>query len=76
MNGWPALDHFLRTDPQDVGCAQAMEMLHVYAGLVAAGARRSSDPPVSRRTWAPAGRAVRTSKGCWLPCAARRPDRH
>ena len=33
-----ALDRFLRTDPRDVGCAQAMEMLHIYAGLVAAGA--------------------------------------
>jgi hypothetical protein len=29
MNDWPALDDFLRTDPRDVGCAQAMEMLHV-----------------------------------------------
>ncbi len=37
MNGWPALDRFLRTDPRDVGCAQAMEMLHIYAELVAAG---------------------------------------
>jgi hypothetical protein len=36
MNGWPALDRFLRTDPRDVGCEQAMEMLHVYAELVAA----------------------------------------
>jgi len=24
MNGWSALDRFLRTDPRDVGCAQAM----------------------------------------------------
>ena len=38
MNGWSALDRFLRTDPRDVGCAAAMEMLHVYADLVAAGA--------------------------------------
>jgi hypothetical protein len=37
MNGWPALGRFLRTDPRDVGCAQAMEMLHAYAELVAAG---------------------------------------
>jgi len=29
MNGWSALDDFLRTDPRDVGCAQAMEMLHI-----------------------------------------------
>jgi hypothetical protein len=37
MNGYSALDRFLRTDPRDVGCAQAMKMLHVYAELVAAG---------------------------------------
>ena len=37
MNGYSALDHFLQTDPRDVGCAQAMEILHVYTELVAAG---------------------------------------
>ncbi len=37
MTGWPELERFLLTDPRDVGCAQAMEMLHVYAELVAAG---------------------------------------
>ena len=37
MTGYPELDHFLRTDPRDVGCTQAMKMLHVYAELVAAG---------------------------------------
>ena len=49
MNDWPALDDFLRTDPRDVGCAQAMEMLHVYVELVAAGG--------------PAGTAVPGNKG-------------
>lgn len=29
------LKAFLRTDPQDVGCGEAMEMLHMYAELVA-----------------------------------------
>jgi hypothetical protein len=38
MNGWSALDRFLRTDPRDVGCAEAMRMLHVYVELVASGA--------------------------------------
>jgi hypothetical protein len=38
MNGWSDLDCFFRADPRDVGCAQAMQMLHVYAELVAAGA--------------------------------------
>jgi hypothetical protein len=37
MNGRRNLDDFLRTDPRDVGCAKAMEMLHVYAELVATG---------------------------------------
>ena len=27
----------LHTDPRDMGCAEAMDMLHVYADLVAAG---------------------------------------
>ena len=38
MTGRDELDRFLRTDPRDVGCAEAMDLLHVYAGLVAAGA--------------------------------------
>ncbi|MGH3282121.1 MAG: hypothetical protein ACRDNW_23710 [Trebonia sp.] len=33
MNSWAALDRFLRTDPRDAGCDQAMELLHVYAEL-------------------------------------------
>ena len=37
MDGRPELDRFLRTDPRDVGCAEAMDMLHVYAELAAAG---------------------------------------
>ena len=38
MNGRPELDRFLRTDPCDVGCAQAMELLDICAELAAAGA--------------------------------------
>src|SRR5262249_44127427 len=37
MTGRSELDRFLRTDPRDVGCAPAMEMLHIYADLGAAG---------------------------------------
>ncbi len=36
MNGWSALERFLRTDPRDAGCDQAMGLLHVYAELAAA----------------------------------------
>jgi GNAT superfamily N-acetyltransferase len=35
----PDLDSFLRTDPGDVGCEQAMAMLHVYVDLVLDGER-------------------------------------
>lgn len=37
MEGWSALDRFLRTDPRDVGCAEAMELLHLYVDLMATG---------------------------------------
>jgi hypothetical protein len=45
MNGWSALDRFLRTDPRDVGCAEAMEMLHVYVDLAAPGAPAAPRDP-------------------------------
>jgi hypothetical protein len=45
MNGWSALDNFLRTDPRDVGCAQAMDLLHLYVDLAAA------DPAEARRRY-------------------------
>jgi hypothetical protein len=34
MTGWDGLDRFLATDPRDVGCEQAMQILHVYVELV------------------------------------------
>jgi hypothetical protein len=37
MTDWPALDRFLTTDPRDVGCEQAMAVLHVYVEAVIAG---------------------------------------
>ena len=45
MNGRSELDRFLRTDPRDVGCGQAMEMLHIYAELTAAGADAGQQYP-------------------------------
>ena len=36
MKSWQALDAFLQTDPRDVGCDQAMEVLDVYVELVQA----------------------------------------
>lgn len=34
MSGHSALERFLRTDPRDVGCAQALAVLHIYVDLV------------------------------------------
>ena len=45
MNDWRALDRFLQTDPRDVGCDNAMAMLHVYADLAAEGARAEERYP-------------------------------
>jgi hypothetical protein len=38
MSRWPQLEHFLQTDPRDVGCEEAMDVLHVYVDLVRSGA--------------------------------------
>ena len=34
---WARLDAFLKTDPGDAGCDEAMEILDIYAELLAAG---------------------------------------
>jgi hypothetical protein len=31
------LDRFLQTDPRDVGCEEAMAVLHIYVDLMVAG---------------------------------------
>jgi hypothetical protein len=45
MNERELLERFLRTDPRDVGCGEAMAALHVYADLVAAGQDAASRYP-------------------------------
>jgi len=34
MSGWRELDEFLRTDPRDVGCERAMDLLEIYVEAV------------------------------------------
>ena len=48
------LEAFLRTDPRDVGCARAMEILHVYAQLMADDPAAAEDlyPGVAVHLWA------------------------
>jgi hypothetical protein len=37
MSDLDRLERFLRTDPRDIGCDEAMAALHVYVDLTAAG---------------------------------------
>ena len=37
MSDLERLERFLRTDPRDVGCNEAMAVLHIYADLAATG---------------------------------------
>jgi hypothetical protein len=37
MSEWERLDRFLRTDPRDVGCDEAMAVLHIYVDLIVTG---------------------------------------
>jgi hypothetical protein len=37
VSDWPELERFLATDPRDVGCERAREILHVYVDLVLSG---------------------------------------
>ncbi|HEY2297900.1 MAG TPA: hypothetical protein VGH43_09245 [Jatrophihabitans sp.] len=45
MSDWTELDRFLQTDPRDVGCDRAMELLHVYVEMVAADADAAERHP-------------------------------
>jgi hypothetical protein len=36
MNEREMLEQFLQTDPRDVGCGEAIAVLHVYVDLIAA----------------------------------------
>lgn len=45
MTGWPMLQRFLETDPRDVGCERAMDVLHVYVELTLAGANPEEHHP-------------------------------
>jgi hypothetical protein len=44
MTGWAELERFLQTDPRDVGCEQALHVLHVYIELVLEDASEAEPP--------------------------------
>jgi len=43
MTRWRALDEFLRTDPRDVGCERAVEILDVYVDVVRADGAEAAE---------------------------------
>jgi RNA polymerase sigma-70 factor (ECF subfamily) len=45
VSDWSQLDAFLLTDPADVGCDEAIRILHVYVELVASGGDAGSRYP-------------------------------
>lgn len=45
MSDWSELDAFLTTDPADVGCDEAMRILHIYVDLVVGGEDAASRYP-------------------------------
>ena len=55
MNG---LERFLETDPEDMGCGRAMEMLDVYAELMIA------DPVEAERRYPEMAAHIRTCGPC------------
>lgn len=42
---WDRLERFLATDPRDVGCDEAMAVMHLYAELLAAGVDAAEQYP-------------------------------
>jgi len=74
MNGWKALDRFLQTDPHDVGCAEAMELLHVTPNWQPLTPRRRDATRASQVIWPRADRVARTSTACPQRSAAQRND--
>jgi hypothetical protein len=69
------LERFLRTDPRDVGCDEAMAVLHTYVDLVTAGEDAAGRYPGSPLTCWPAVHAARTSPGSsWRSAMANAAD--
>ena len=67
MSDQDRLNRLLSTDPRDVGCDEAMAVLHIYVDLTVEGGNTTERYPGWRRTCWRAGRAARTSRVCWQP---------
>jgi hypothetical protein len=59
------LDRFLQTDQRDVGCGEAMRLLHADADLVAHGDDATQGFPGNTAQLRACGPAGKTSTDCW-----------
>ena len=57
------LERFLRTDPRDVGCDEAIAVLHIYVDLVTAGEDAAGRYPGVAAHLLACGPCRRTSPG-------------
>jgi hypothetical protein len=53
MTEWTQLERFLHTDPRDVGCEEALALLHAYAELGAEASARYPDIAAHLRACGP-----------------------
>ncbi|HEY5356777.1 MAG TPA: hypothetical protein VIJ82_03675 [Streptosporangiaceae bacterium] len=79
MTGWQALEQFLRTDPRDVGCEQAMEVLEAYVELILGDEISGDIPGTAQRRFPGVAAHLLACGPCGedlqgLAAAARRPD--
>lgn len=49
MTSWSELDRLLQTDPRDVGCDEAIRMLHIYVDIVLVPSREDSTVEAASR---------------------------
>ena len=70
MTGWwEGFERFLATDPRDVGCDEAMAVLHVYVELLAAGVDAAGHYPGLASHLAACGSCAEDARGMLGLCA-------
>ena len=64
------LERFLRTDPRDVGCDEAMAVLHIYADLAATGENPAERYPGVAAHFAACGACAEDFAGLLMAAAS------
>jgi hypothetical protein len=76
MGDFSALDRLLQTDPRDVGCEQAIAILHVYIELLAGGRDAEQRYPGEAAHLAAYGPCDEDFHGLSVTSPTRSPERH